>query len=55
MHDAWVRIANSLAERVMGPTSLRLVLQPTIATILAIRADLKDPRARPVIDESIVM
>ena len=44
MYDTWVRIADNLAERVTGPMSLRLILQPTIATILAIRAGLKDAR-----------
>ncbi|MCH4561032.1 hypothetical protein [Mesorhizobium jarvisii] len=44
MYDTWVRIAENLVERVSGPMSLRLILQPTIATILAIRAGLKDAR-----------
>ncbi|SDA92725.1 hypothetical protein [Mesorhizobium qingshengii] len=44
MYDTWVRIADNLVERVSGPMSLRLILQPTIATILAIRAGLKDAR-----------
>jgi hypothetical protein len=44
MYDTWARITSNLVERVGGPMSLRLILQPTIATILAIRAGLKDAR-----------
>ncbi len=45
LEDLWSRIAHDLAGRVTGPLQLRLVLQPTVAAILAIRAGLRDARA----------
>lgn len=38
------RIWDDLVGRTSGPLTLRLVIQPTVATILAIRAGLKDCR-----------
>jgi hypothetical protein len=35
---------DALLERASGPMKLRLILQPTIATLLALRAGLKDAR-----------
>ena len=43
--DMWMRFTENLSARISGPMSLRLVLQPTMATIFAIRAGLKDARA----------
>jgi hypothetical protein len=45
MDDMWMRIAGDLAARVSGPMKFRLVLQPTMAAIFAIRAGLADARA----------
>jgi hypothetical protein len=45
MDDTWMRIAGDLAGRVSGPMKFRLVLQPTMAAIFAIRAGLADARA----------
>ena len=45
MDDLWMRIAGDLAARVSGPMKFRLVLQPTMAAIFAIRAGLADARA----------
>ena len=45
MDDTWMRIAGDLAARVSGPMKFRLVLQPTMAAIFAIRAGLADARA----------
>lgn len=45
MDDIWMRIASDMAERVSGPMKFRLVLQPTMAAIFAIRAGLADASA----------
>ena len=45
MDDMWMRIASDMAARVSGPMKFRLVLQPTMAAIFAIRAGLADARA----------
>ena len=45
MDDLWFRITDSLADRASGPLHLRLVLQPVVASVLAIRAGLKDAKA----------
>lgn len=42
MEDLWVRITGNVVDRVSGPLHLRLVLQPVIASILAILSGLKD-------------
>jgi len=45
MDDMWMRVASDMAARVSGPMKFRLVLQPTMAAIFAIRAGLADARA----------
>jgi hypothetical protein len=45
MEDVFARIAANLVERVSGPMNLRLLLQPTMATIFAVLAGLKDAKA----------
>lgn len=42
VHSALVRMAYNLGDRVGGPLTLRLLLQPAVATVLAVRAGLKD-------------
>ena len=42
--DIFSRVAEDLVGRVSGPMKFRLLLQPTMATIFAIRAGLKDAR-----------
>jgi hypothetical protein len=44
MDDMWTRIASDMAGRVSGPMKFRLLLQPTMAAIFAIRAGLADAR-----------
>jgi hypothetical protein len=44
MEDLLARISSDLAARVSGPMSLRLLLQPAMATAFAIVAGLKDAR-----------
>jgi hypothetical protein len=44
MDDLWIRIAENLSERVSGPMHLRFLLQPIMATLLAIRSGLKDAK-----------
>ena len=46
MGDILNRFWENLAGRVSGPMNFRLVIQPTVAGILAIRAGLKDARER---------
>ncbi len=45
VEDIFTRYLANLAGRVHGPLTFRLVLQPTMASILAIRAGLRDARA----------
>jgi hypothetical protein len=45
MDNVWMRIADNLAGRVTGPMKFRLVLQPVMAAIFAIRSGLADARA----------
>jgi hypothetical protein len=45
MEDIWTRIIENLGDRVSGPMKLRIFLQPTMASIFAIIAGLKDARA----------
>ncbi len=48
MDDMWMRIAAHLLDRVSGPMKFRLVLQPIMASIFAIKAGLQDARtAKP--------
>ena len=42
--DMGMRFLENMTARVSGPMKLRLVLQPTMATIFAIRSGLKDAR-----------
>jgi hypothetical protein len=42
MQDIIARIGEDLAGRLHGPLTFRLILQPVMATVLAIRAGLKD-------------
>lgn len=44
MEDVLARIWENLGGRIGGPLSFRLLLQPTVATVLAIRAGLQDAR-----------
>jgi hypothetical protein len=45
MDEMLTRLWENLGGRIGGPMSLRLLLQPTIATVLAIRSGLADARA----------
>jgi hypothetical protein len=44
MRDVIARVLINLTDRVGGPMTFRLILQPTMATLLALRAGLKDAR-----------
>lgn len=44
MEDLFSRVWGNLVGRVGGPMSFRLVLQPLMASLLALRAGLKDAR-----------
>jgi hypothetical protein len=44
MDEILARLWQNLYGRAAGPMSLRLIIQPTVATILAIRAGLRDAR-----------
>jgi hypothetical protein len=44
MDEILTRFWQNLGERITGPMSLRLILQPSVATFLAIRAGLQDAR-----------
>jgi hypothetical protein len=55
MDDLFARFAANLGDRVTGPMRFRLVLQPAVASLFAIRAGLAEARARriaPVQDSS---
>jgi hypothetical protein len=45
MDHMWTRIGDSLVARVSGPLKFRLVLQPLMAAIFAIRSGLADAKA----------
>src|ERR1700730_5613277 len=45
MADIWTLIANQLQDRVSGPMKFRIVLQPIMATLLAIRSGIKDAKS----------
>jgi len=45
MRDIWMRFAENLLDRVSGPLSFRLVLQPLMAAAYAIFAGLRDAKA----------
>jgi len=42
--DIWTRFLENMVARVSGPMKFRLLLQPTMAVIFAIRSGLKDAR-----------
>ena len=42
MNDIFARIWENLNARLTGPMNLRLIIQPTVAVILAIRSGLRD-------------
>ena len=44
MEEYFVRLSENLISRVTGPLHFRLLLQPLMATIFAVRAGLKDAR-----------
>lgn len=44
MDDIWMRIVADMTDRVSGPMKFRLLLQPAMAAILAIKAGLADAR-----------
>ena len=44
MEDLLTRIFENLIDRVSGPMKFRLILQPLMATIFAIRSGLKDAK-----------
>jgi hypothetical protein len=44
MEEIWNRFVENMAGRVSGPMKLRLFLQPTMASIFAIRAGLADAK-----------
>ena len=49
MDDVWTRLLEHMTDRVTGPMKFRLVLQPLMAMIFAIRSGLDDARAgRPL-------
>ncbi len=45
MDQMWTRVASQLLARVSGPLKFRLILQPAMASFLAIRSGLADARA----------
>ena len=44
MDEIWTRILENLTDRVSGPMKFRLLLQPLMASLLAVRAGLHDAR-----------
>jgi hypothetical protein len=42
MNDIFTRVWQDLVDRLTGPMNLRLVIQPAVAIVLAIRAGLRD-------------
>lgn len=44
MEDMWMRFVHNMISRVTGPMKFRLVLQPLMAAIFAIRSGMKDAR-----------
>jgi hypothetical protein len=44
MDDIWQRIVENLVDRVSGPMKLRILLQPLMAAIFAIRSGLADAK-----------
>lgn len=44
MDDIWARFIADLADRVSGPMKFRLLLQPVMAAVFAIKSGLRDAR-----------
>jgi len=44
MNDFWHLIADQIQDRVSGPMKFRIVLQPVMATFLAVRSGLRDAK-----------
>lgn len=44
MDDIWMRTVEHLTDRVSGPMKFRLILQPVMATIFAIKSGLNDAK-----------
>ena len=44
MDDLWHLIAEQISDRVSGPMKFRIVLQPMMATFLAVRSGLRDAK-----------
>ncbi len=44
MDDLWMRIADGMSDRVGGAMKLRLLMQPMMATFLAVRSGLRDAK-----------
>jgi hypothetical protein len=45
MDDIWMRFSSNMIERLSGPMKFRLVLQPVMAAIFAVRSGLADAKA----------
>ena len=45
MDEIWLRIMETMSERVSGPMHFRFILQPVMATLFAVIAGLKDAKA----------
>ena len=45
MDEMFARVWQDLGDRIGGPLSFRLLLQPAVAAVLAVRAGLQDARA----------
>jgi hypothetical protein len=45
MADLWTLIADQVSDRVSGPMKFRIVLQPIMATFLAVRSGLRDAKS----------
>jgi hypothetical protein len=45
LDDVWTRLVEDMTARVTGPMKFRLLLQPVMASIFAIRSGLADARA----------
>lgn len=45
MADLWTLIADQISDRVSGPMKFRIVLQPVVATFLAVRSGLRDAKS----------
>ena len=55
MDEVLVRFWTDLVDRVSGPLSFRLILQPLVATAFAIRAGLQDARAgKPLYGKTVL-